>query len=179
MTKAEIVEMFAYIKVAFPNSYKNITDEDKKAVYKLWYRHFECFPNDVVMSAVDAIIASDSSGFAPTVGKIKEMIQRITTPPSIDADQAWSMVSKALRNGIYGAEEEFSKLPPEVQAGVGSPSQLREWAKMDSDTVQSVIGSNFKRGYRGRVEAKKEYDKLPGEAKAIIEQLSNSMKMIE
>lgn len=179
MTKAEIVEMFAYIKVAFPNSYKNITDEDKKTVYKLWYKHFKDYPNVVVMNAVDSIIASDTSGFAPTVGKIKEMILKITANNSIDADEAWNMVSSALRNSIYHAEEEFNKLPIEVQAGVGNPNQLREWAQMDSDTVQSVIGSNFKKGYRGRVEEKKEYEKLPSSAKQMIKQLSNGMKMIE
>ena len=178
MTAQEILEILSVIRVTYPDRIQK-TQEDIQAEVKAWLRWFKDEPYEVVITALDSFILSDTKGFAPKPGQIKDIIFKMKNPVQIDADEAWNMVSKALRNGIYGSEEEFAKLPPEVQVGVGSPSQLREWAMMDSDTVQSVIGSNFKKGYRGRVEAKKEYDKLPCETKNMIERLTNGMKMIE
>ena len=80
---------------------------------------------------------------------------------SRNAMSAWALVSKACSNGIYGYREEFAKLPPEVQRAVGAPEVLREWAMMESDTVQSVIASNFQKNYRATQERQKELEKLP------------------
>lgn len=48
-----------------------------------------------------------------------------------------------------------------VRRVVGSPSQLREWAMMEPDTVQSVVASNFQRSYRSRAASEKEFAALP------------------
>lgn len=179
MTYEETRKILTVLKTNYPQSFRGWDKDQSHAFLDLWAEAFKDDPVEIVIAAVKAIIYSDTREFAPNIGQVKDKMYKLSNTVQIDADQAWSMVSKALRNGIYGAEEEFAKLPPEVQAGVGNANQLREWAKMDADTVQSVIGSNFKRGYRGRIEAKKEYDKLPNETKNMIEQLSNGMKMIE
>ncbi|MFR8332153.1 MAG: hypothetical protein ACLU9S_07140 [Oscillospiraceae bacterium] len=75
--------------------------------------------------------------------------------------EAWNLVAKALRNSAYGSEEEFAKLPPAVQRVAHSPFQLREWALMDADTVQSVVASNFQRAYTARQKSDREFDALP------------------
>lgn len=179
MTYEDTKKILTILKINYPHSFRGWKKEQGYDFLDLWSEAFKDDPVELVVAAVKAIIYSDTREFAPNIGQVKDKMYKLSNTVQIDADAAWNMVSNALRNGIYGAEEEFSKLPPEVQAGVGSPSQLREWAQMDSDTVQSVIGSNFKRGYCGRVEAKKEYDKLPCETKNMIEQLTNGMKMIE
>ena len=83
------------------------------------------------------------SPYAPTVADIRKEYAAITTP---DAD-AWALVRVAIRNGTYGAEQEFAKLPKEVQDAVGSPASLTEWAQMPSETVESVIQSYFRKTY--------------------------------
>ncbi|WP_196029343.1 replicative helicase loader/inhibitor [Longicatena caecimuris] len=179
MTYEDTKKILTILKINYPHSFRGWKKEQGCDFLDLWAEAFKDDPVEIVVAAVKAIIYSDTREFAPNIGQVKDKMFKLSNPVQIDADEAWNMVSKALRNGIYGSEEEFAKLPPEVQVGVGSPSQLREWAMMDSDTVQSVIGSNFKKGYRGRVEAKKEYDKLPCETKNMIERLTNGMKMIE
>ena len=179
MNIQETKEILFILQTNYPQSFKGWDKEQVKYFVELWA---EAFKNDdvaIVTNAVKSIIYSSTREFAPNIGQVKDKIYQLSNHSQIDADEAWNMVSSALRNSIYHAEEEFNKLPIEVQAGVGNPNQLREWAQMDSDTVQSVIGSNFKKGYRGRVEEKKEYEKLPLEAKQMIKQLSNGMKMIE
>ena len=50
---------------------------------------------------------------------------------------------------------EFEKLPEEVRRVVGHPSQLYEWAMLDTREVNTVIASNFRRAWRARTEARK------------------------
>lgn len=85
--------------------------------------------------------------------------------------QAWALVSKALRNGLYGAEKEFNELPTTVQKAVGSPENLHNWATSDYETIETVIASNFQRTYRTVVEREKSNSMLPLEVRQKIEQI--------
>jgi hypothetical protein len=117
---------------------------------------------------VKAFISGDGKGFPPAIGQIKERIRLITQPEEMTEQEAWTFVSKALRNSIYGSEEEFAKLPPEVRAVVHDPGQLRQWARSPDDTVQTVIASNFMRSFRAKQKATKEYMALPTEVKRLM-----------
>lgn len=177
MTYEETRDILTVLRVNYPQSFKNWTREQGEMFLELWSEAFKDDPVEVVTAAVKAIIYGDTREFAPNIGQVKDKIMRITHPVTIDADMAWSMVYKALGNSLHNAQKEFDKLPPEVQAGVGSPNQLREWAQMDTSTLESVIASNFKRGYRGRIEEKKEFDKLPAVAKDLIQSLTDAKKL--
>lgn len=85
-----------------------------------------------------------TSTFPPTV---KDILDK-TAGPEESESLAWDAVRKAVRNGIYGAEEEFEKLSDLAKAAVGSPSSLREWAGMPSDQVETVIQSHFVKRFR-------------------------------
>ena len=102
---------------------------------------------------------------------------KITKEPELSEMDACSMVSKALRNGIYGAEEEFDKLPEVVQQAVGSPSMIRNWAQMECDAVESVIQSNFMRSFRAKKKAQREMAALPADVKETFEQISGAFDM--
>ena len=84
------------------------------------------------------------------------------------------LVSRALRNGYYGAVEEFNKLPPLVQKAVGSPDNLRNWALTDINSIENVVQSNFMRTYRTVVNRAKEYQKMPKDIQALIENTNRS-----
>jgi len=86
------------------------------------------------------------------------------------------LVAGALRNSVYGADDEFRKLPPAVQRTVGSPSQLKEWALMDAETVQSVVASNFQRSFQVCQKREDDYQKLPGAVKSFIAELAGKME---
>lgn len=88
--------------------------------------------------------------------------------------EAWGIVAKALRNSAYGSREEFDKFPPVIKRIVGSPSQLREWSMMDSETVHSVVASNFQRSYKAIAQREKELAKLPPDVKALVGKLADA-----
>ena len=84
--------------------------------------------------------------------------------------EAWALVSRAIKNGNYGAEEEYAKLPPDIQKAVGDPANLRNWAMADMPSVETVIQSNFMRPFRAVADRKKEYRRLPGQVRELIDQ---------
>ena len=79
--------------------------------------------------------------------------------------EAWDMVSRALRDSTYHAEERFAQLPELVQRCVGSPSQLRNWGQSDLKSVETVIQSNFMRTFRDMRDRQNTINALPVEMK--------------
>lgn len=179
MTREETAEMLAILKAAYPHSFKDMTRVDGLAMLSLWERIFADDDKNVVSAAIDALISTRTVGFSPTPGEVKEQIRKLYSANELDELAAWALVSKACANGIYGYKEEFAKLPPEVQRAVGAPEQLRDWAMMDSDTVQSVIASNFQRNYRASQAREKDLAKLPSNVRQILSGVAERMRLTE
>ena len=123
--------------------------------------------------ALKAYILSDTSGFAPSVDQLVGKIQAITKPEELNEMEAWSLVSKAIRNSGYNSVEEFAKLPPLVQKAVGLPDQLMTWA-LDENYNEQVVSSNFMRCYRTELARHEELSKMPAEVKALIDSVSKN-----
>ena len=100
-------------------------------------------------------LAIKDSHFKPGISDVRREYFNLTAEPGLGEQDAWEMVADAIRNGIYGATEEFEKLPEDVRKAVASPAALTEWAMLPSDKVHTVIQSQFKTAYRGVVERKK------------------------
>lgn len=170
MTKEQVGKLLITIQAYYPN----YNPPDKKIAINAWYVMLAEYPEDLVLQALRACIATNTSGFAPDVGQIMSKIQTISQPQELNEMEAWLLVSKALRNGYYGAVEEFNKLPPLVQKAVGSPDNLRNWAQTDSESIENVVQSNFMRTYRTVVNRAKEYQKMPKDIQALIKSTNRS-----
>ena len=168
MTREDTVKLMTMLKAAYPHSYKDLTKPDAEAMLALWQRLFSGDDTAEVFAAVDALISTRTVGYSPTPGEVKEKMQQLKRSNDLDELAAWALVSKACRNGLYGYREEFEKLPPDVQAAVGAPEQLRAWAMMDTEAVESVVASNFQRNYRTTKARQKELDKLPADVRKMI-----------
>ena len=168
MTREETIKILSVLRGAYPAFYRDITKQEAESTIALWESMFEEEPYELVGAAVKAFISGDSKGFPPAIGQIKEKIRQITQPEEMTEQEAWALVSKALRNSTYGSEEEFAKLPPEIQAVVHDPGQLRQWAIGPADDVETVIASNFMRSFRTKQKASKEYMALPTSVKRMM-----------
>lgn len=164
MTREETIELLMMVQAAFPN-YK---PPDKTVAVNTWFLMLADYPYQQVQMALKAYIVTDTSGFAPRIGQIIDKIQMITKPAEMNEMEAWSLVSKALRNGNYKSREEFEKLPDLVKEAVGSPENIHNWAQTDIKSIESVIQSNFIKGYRIVLNRQKEMQKLPKDIKAMI-----------
>ena len=143
----------------------------------LWSAMFSDDDFMIVAAAVKALIAGDEKGFPPVIGQVKARIRQITQPQEMTEGEAWALVAKAIRNSAYDSRKEFDALPEQIQRIVGAPSQLRDWGTMDSDTVHSVVASNFQRAYRVKAEQKRNYAALPSDVKAMIGGAAEKMRL--
>lgn len=173
MTREETVEIIHIICDCYPN----FKPEDLSRTIDAWQVMLEEYSCEQVAVALKAYVASDTSGFAPSVGEIVAKIKLVSQPQELDGMAAWGLVSKALRNGTYGAVEEFNKLPPLVKQAVGMPGNLKNWATSDYQTIETVIQSNFLRTYETIVKRANEINRMPDNIKSLIEKTNaNSYK---
>lgn len=173
MTKEQVGKLLMTIQAYYPN----YNPPDKKIAINAWYVMLAEYPEELVLQALRACIATNTSGFAPDVGQIMSKMQTISQPQELDGMAAWGLVSKALRNGTYGAVEEFNKLPPLVKQAVGMPDNLKNWAASDYQMIETVIQSNFLRTYETVVKRANEINRMPDNIKSLIEKTNvNSYK---
>lgn len=174
MTRDETIQLLMVIQAAYPN-YK---PPDKTVAVNTWLMMLEEYDKQSVMMAIKVYIATDTSGFAPSIGQVIDKIKSITTPKSMSEIEAWSLVRKAISDSGYNATARFNELPPECQRAVGSPSQLRMWAQ-DTEFNENVVSSNFMRCYRTELAKQREIDRMPLEIRQIIDKINNNSKLLQ
>lgn len=172
MTREDVKNLLAMIQA----TYSNFNPMDKTAAVNAWHMALEDFDRNQIAMAFKAYVRTDTSGFAPTPGKLIEHISAIKHSKDETETEAWMRVATALRNGMYGSEQEFEKFPPMVQKAVGSAKQLRIWA-MDENFNEEVAKAQFLRVYRTETQRAKDREKMPAEILKIIDN-AMGMKMI-
>lgn len=177
MTREETAKILVVLKTAYPSFYRN--SEEVTDAINLWSTMFADDNPRIVMEAVKSLICTLK--YPPTIADIKEKINLILVPKQATEMEAWSTVLDAIKDANYNASLHFENFPDTIKKIVGSPGQLREWAQMDSQTVNSVVQSNFMRSYTEKVKQNSELAKLPQSTKDMMQQLSEklAMKQIE
>ena len=176
MTRQETGIIMDILTAAYPRFYRGSSAEEMRNVMKLWTDMFTRDDVALVAAAVKSVIEGDEKGFPPTIGQVKAKLRLLTAPKELTEAEAWDMVARAIRNGLYGAAEEFERFPPAVKRIVGSANTLREWARMDTETIHSVVSSNFQRSYRAIAAKEKEIAALPPEVRAMVARISGREK---
>ena len=162
MTDQEVSKMFLMIKAAYPRVFKDY-DAGMMANYiDAWLMVFKDIPAEQGFAGLKAYMSTETSGFPPSPGQIMDCIHRLKPDDLPNEMEAWSLVDRAVRNSNYNADEEFAKLPQIVRRAIRNPARLREWARMDIATYQTVEQSNFMRTYRRWREKRKtkEYHRI-------------------
>ena len=158
MNQAETGKILAVISEIYPSFRK---DRNIEATARIWHQIFAQTPYALVEQALTSYSATDTKGFPPVPGALNERIYQLEELRGLNENEAWSLVYRALCRGIYNSEEEFAKLPKEIQRIVGHPRQLHEWAMLDTHEVSTVIASNFKRSWRAQKELKRTLGEVP------------------
>lgn len=172
MTREDVQDLLAMIQ----GTYSNFNPQDKRATVNAWLMALEDFDRNQIAMAFKSYVRTETSGFAPTPGKLIERIASIKHLNDETETEAWMRVAIALRNGAYGSEQEFAKFPPMVQKAVGSAKQLRIWA-MDEHFNEEVAKAQFLRVYRTESQRAMDYEKLPGDVQRLIDN-ARGMNMI-
>lgn len=151
--------------------YPNYRPADLSETVDVWTMMLSEHTYHQISMALKAYVLTDTSGFAPSIGQLTAKAQALTSQPDMNEMEAWSLVSKAVRNSIYNSESEYGKFPDSIKKAVGSASQLRIWAG-DENYNEQVVSSNFMRSYRQVIAQEKELNKLPSDVRNMIESAS-------
>lgn len=145
MTREEFMTIVKALKAVYTST-SFIPD---KNAFDVWYGLLQDLPYEVVSKSAQYHMSTSER--YPTIANLRHGAKELTEPKELNEIQAWSLVSKAIRNSAYHSVEEFAKLPPLVQQAVGQPNQLRTWAT-DSEYNEQVMQSLFGRTYKAVAE---------------------------
>lgn len=172
MTEIEAKKVIQLIAAEYPNEYKGMERVQMQSKAALWAELFEDTPVEAVLAAVKTYIATDTSGFGPKIGQLRDIIFRASekcNPAGMlsEAD-AVKALRKAVANSGYHADEEFDRLPDPVKDIVGSPMALRSYGLMEASEFEGIILSQFRRQYRESLTGYREEAKMPGRTEAAL-----------
>lgn len=75
MTPKEATQVLAILKAAYPNSYKGMTKEEAIGTVNVWAMQFSNMPADIVMMAINKLIAT--SQFPPAISEVKNKLSSL------------------------------------------------------------------------------------------------------
>ena len=162
------------MNVDFPSFNRTRDGKDiipPQILLRTWHNRLKNYRPEDIKTAYEIYI-SKGNEYAPGHAGILTSLLADAKEKEMSEMEAWSLVSKAIKNGNYGAQAEYDRLPEDVRAAVGSPDQLRDWAKMESEAVHSVVQSNFMRSYRSVIKKRRDFMKMPENVRARINEIS-------
>lgn len=140
-----------------------IPDQD---AFNVWYALLKDLSYEDLNAAIQKHMMTNPH--PPTIADIRGVAAQLSSDNGEMSElKAWSMVRKAISNSNYHAEEEFERLPEAVKIAVGNPANLREWAIMETETVESVEQSHFIKAYRAAVGRVREAAQLAPEIRKL------------
>lgn len=162
MTTREFSILLKAIKDIYDR--KDFLDTDSKK--STWYALLKDLDYKTAAAALQAYMSSPDGHFEPKPADIRKYA--VKAMPELDfpnEQEALAKVIRAVRNGIYGADEEFEKMPPIIQKAVGAPAVLTTWATQQAD-ASGVWQSQFLKQYRAVLKRANDERALPEKMRA-------------
>lgn len=170
MTKDETWKLVFVIKSSYPRHYERFSESDFENLCTSLHMCLEDYTYQQASMGLKAFLISDTKGFPPVAGQIIEQIRKLTpSQQEMDGLQAWNLVMQGIRNGTYGAEEEFEKLPDLVKQTIGSAQYLRDEAT-NNDFNMDVAKGQFLKNYEVVKKRAEEINKLPSSMRLEIKE---------
>ena len=156
MTRDEMKKILMIIQ----SSYPNYNPDSMTFTIDLWHTMFKDYSFSVVSAALRNEIATNTTGFAPSIGKLLAEINKLKTneKPILNANEAWLKVKFALRDSYYNSTEAFNELPKEIQLALVDASTLKNWSMIDATYVDTHIRYEFIKNYQNVISEQKERD---------------------
>lgn len=153
-------------------AYAQFPDKVTKDLLTLWQSALADMPYELAQRAVAMVVCE--SPYPPKISDIRAAAVKLTgAVPHMTADEGWRLVIQAARNASYHAADEFERLPPEVQAALGSASALRDLALVP----ESELGNErarWRMGWEARQERAQYVAALPAGIRAELESVAAS-----
>ena len=175
MNKTETVQVITLLA----GNYDSISKKDatqKQLMINTWQECLGDLDYRLVLQAVKKTIIE--SPYPPTIHDIrKNAVEMINPTTSRTAIEAWNEAYGMICNGLYMTQEQFEMASPEVKKFFGNVRQVKELAKTDLDTVNTVTKGQFLKQYEVLVNREKEQKLLPQQMQDFTKQLAERMSI--
>lgn len=180
MTLNETYAIMSLLQYAYPSYYRGMSKKDATATARLWQQMFEDDSFDEVQGAVKILLATKIESYPPTIGAVKEKLAEFRGVAEMTAQEAWVLVSRAVRSVDWLApEKQFNKLPPAAQKAVGSAAVLKEWGMSDEQAFETVIYSQFVKAYNVYQKREKEMAVIPSDVRDMLSAVAERMALTD
>lgn len=173
MTRQETIQVITLLA----GNYDSIANKDKtqkQLMINTWQECLGDLEYTVILQAVKKTMIT--SPFPPTISEIrKNAIEMINPSTQRTAIEAWNEAYKMICSGLYMTEEQFDSASPEVKKFFGNVRQVRELAKTDINTVNSVTKGQFLKQYDFIIQRQQEQKLLPKSIQDFTKQLAEKM----
>jgi len=168
MKTSDVLKALTLIKIAFPQAYSKLSPQELDAMSNLWVKCFQDRPAEELNYAVGFYISNNTSGFAPTIGQLNDIIYK-AYHPEISEFEAWSAIKNATsQSGDYeSAKREWSRLPEVVQVMI-SPRDLCRLGRMETDIVDTTVSAMIRKSLSVVQHRTQEQASLPSSVKQLI-----------
>lgn len=151
MTTENVKSILALLMANYSNSFKNVEKKDMELIIKTWETQFKSYTLDEVFNAIMSIIGNDTSNFAPSIGRIKEELNKKYKGSVMPSEEAWSIVlNKASCNPIK-ARANFEALPGNIKKAVKHPKFLESLGNANISS-QGTFKKDFVKNYNEIIE---------------------------
>ena len=173
MTRQETIQVITLLA----GNYDSIANKDKtqkQLMINTWQECLGDLEYTVILQAIKKTMIT--SPFPPTISEIrKNAIEMINPSTKRTAIEAWNEAYKMICSGLYMTEEQFNAASPEVKKFFGNVRQVRELAKTDINTVNSVTKGQFLKQYDVIIQRQQEQKLLPQSIQDFTKQLAEKM----
>ena len=175
MNRTETVQIITLLAGNY-DTIANKSDKQKELMLNTWYECLSDLEYKLVLHAVKKTIIE--SPYPPTIHDIrKNAIEIINPTTKVTAIEAWNEAYKMICSGSYMTEEQFKQASPIIQRFFTDVRQVRELAKSDINSVNTVTKGQFLKQYEVLVEREKEEKIIPLDMKNMISQITNEMEV--
>lgn len=152
MNKEETQKILTILRVNYPNNFKSVANKnDMDLIVDTWDIQFKSYTLDEVFNAIMSIIATDTSGFAPSIGRVKDELNKKYKDSVMTDEEAWSIVLNSAKCNPTKAKSNFEALPGNIKKAVKHPKFLESLGNANISS-QGTFKKDFVKNYNDTIE---------------------------
>lgn len=153
MTTENVKSILALLMANYSNFLKNVEKQsmDMELITKTWNTQFKSYTLDEVFNAIMTIMANDTSNFAPSIGRIKDELNKKYKDSVMTDEEAWSIVLNSAKCNPVKAKDNFEALPGNIKKAVKHPKFLESLGYAGKKN-QETFKKDFVKSYKEIIE---------------------------
>ena len=170
MNMAETLKLLTIIGSAYRNFEVPQTEEDMKL--HTWHKMLKDLGFNLAQASVQKHIAENK--YPPSISEIREQAVEVENYEEgrLTAGEAWGKVIQAVRDyGYYREQEALDSLPEKA----AKTAEALGWQSICDAKEEGVARGQFLKIYKQIAERDRQDDKLPGETREAIKQLTSEV----